>query len=953
MDSAALRFFVGAALLVVTTATLYLLWCKLRSSRRKQRESAAIEARARALERKNADEERRQRALATKEREAALALLSARRKALALKRAMDATVREASVLGRLSPSVGVGMARPPVLGTPFTGESGSSLAEVPYDGFKQPPSGASPDEPPWPTLSSPDVAKTSPAAAVAVASPPSSQPEGATLPSTPTPTASAATVASPDLGAAVASTSEQAPNALSEIVALPAEPKLTAEADAVFSRAKPTQTAQPEIVALPAEPRLTAVAEIATPAKAAPTVSTGTSSQTAETTPTAPAEPVALLAEAALTFHATGKDSAPAMNWDDVSPSAAADASVPPTDSTQPSPSPVSSIEPVTPSEREATRELLPEIVIQPNNRRPPCEARTQAVADVQNERPYVQIAAQTDARSTVNETSPRAEDASDTTSTKQQTEREAEALANVASLNSDNATLSAEHLPTRYEPDDAAQDTSSTTEDESPHDRTADDSVDVEETPDDQNPQRTQRYRAPLDRSTNPRPRRQKERRRVSERGTAVDVRLSFERGNTCRVALVPRRSEGMPPRISVNRPTESFELTEMQEGWYEDVLVRGLGAELVNGVSWSARSEDGQSTFRWALGGRDVFALGKNQNLHSFVNIARLVLNETQAVLCTVALEDAVVDALSAAGASTSQRFDEKRGAPEGWIAFRDVRPTVATMDTRDGDPLSCLRPTPDAELSLEGGIRLQGSTWLAGFPPCIRLKGDAARVREVRIDNQAASQAADGAFVAPHWDALGTHLVASSVGSAEFTIAESTNRWPFWKAFTWTLEEGMVNDGACAEHPSVCGAAVVASTARPASTRSVIVPASNSVLVGQTPGEVEVCRALGGLGSKLSIGFPEFKPVWALPLDALHCDKRSVFLVRVPAKATGSQVPKDYPSTKWRGRKEQTPAARAWCHAILSASRKGLVLQNSDSTELTLWKQYRDVARQLARR
>ena len=48
-----------------------------------------------------------------------------------------------------------------------------------------------------------------------------------------------------------------------------------------------------------------------------------------------------------------------------------------------------------------------------------------------------------------------------------------------------------------------------------------------------------------------------------------------------------------------------------------------------------------------------------------------------------------------------------------------------------------LDALRPAPDVQIKLRGGIRLQYSQWLIGFPPAIRLVGAAADAPASRND------------------------------------------------------------------------------------------------------------------------------------------------------------------------------------------------------------------------
>ncbi|MGH8643223.1 MAG: hypothetical protein ACREX4_01715 [Gammaproteobacteria bacterium] len=457
----------------------------------------------------------------------------------------------------------------------------------------------------------------------------------------------------------------------------------------------------------------------------------------------------------------------------------------------------------------------------------------------------------------------------------------------------------------------------------------------------------RQRRYRAPSRNPAQARPSRRREPSRTVERGAPVDVRLTFERGGGCSVSLVLRRPDAMPPRLTVAREGGSLELVEMQEGWYEDVFIEDLGEELTSGISWEGRSVDGQQ-FRWSLGGRDVFVLAAHAELNGFVDTNRLVLNENNVVLCTQAMEDEVLTALDAAGASAPRKLTGEQGAPRGWIVLRDVIARRAVEAPEVADALNCLRPAANAELVLAGGIRLQPNAWLSGFPPSIRIKGDAALVREVLIDGQVAAQNPDGSFQTESCDKPGPHFVATSIGNSSYTIVEPEHDWSAWAAHNWTLGEDEVSDATLAERPSVCGAMVIPPAARKKSSRSAVVPLTNALLIGAAPGEIEICKPLGDRTSKQCVGFPSFQPVWALPVDALHCDRRSTGVILLAPTLVSAISP-----TSVTALRAQRAGVRAWCSAILSASRKGLAPIPTESAVAELWSGYRDAARSLRRR
>jgi hypothetical protein len=88
--------------------------------------------------------------------------------------------------------------------------------------------------------------------------------------------------------------------------------------------------------------------------------------------------------------------------------------------------------------------------------------------------------------------------------------------------------------------------------------------------------------------------------------------------------------------------------------------------------------------------------------------------------------------------------------------------------------------------------------------------------------------------------------------------------------------------------------------------------------------------------------------FDPVWALPANALLCDKRSARVIaieaRPPVRADGRANP---------GSRREMQVVRAWCAAILDASRKGLAITPDDAANAALWVEYKRCAKALWRR
>jgi hypothetical protein len=435
------------------------------------------------------------------------------------------------------------------------------------------------------------------------------------------------------------------------------------------------------------------------------------------------------------------------------------------------------------------------------------------------------------------------------------------------------------------------------------------------------------------------------------------IDVRAQMEHG-FWRISLLPRRDAALPQEVAINQDGIGS-LIALQDKWYQDVAPGEVGFLLTRGIEWQATLEDG-SVVRWSLSGRELFVLAKHDQLSGFVSIPRLVVGERHVVLCTERLAADVRRAIAAAGAPVPLEFDASLGAPPGWIGLHEVVPRHPVPPSAEGDILDALCPQPEVEIAVAGGIRLERSTWLAGFPPLIRLRGDASRAGEVRIDGKVATISGDGSYVADDWDRLGSHEVWCAGKSVTYAIADGEEAWAPWEAYRWSLGELATPD--MPARPAICGALVlppVENQGKKQGTdargrRAIVVATSNRLLVGATAGQIYASPIRSDLRARTSTGFPPFEPVWALPADrrtlrryarngqALRCGKHSARIVligraRSPSAEAGNS----------------TNDIRAWSSAILGTSRKSLQTEPARPEVAALWKEYKDVARTLRRR
>jgi hypothetical protein len=436
-------------------------------------------------------------------------------------------------------------------------------------------------------------------------------------------------------------------------------------------------------------------------------------------------------------------------------------------------------------------------------------------------------------------------------------------------------------------------------------------------------------------------------------DRALLIVVRLVFEKAGFCRVSLLPHRDPGMPGEFAVLGSGDPPEFLALQEEWYQDVVLPNAGHLLREGVEWAGTLSVDQQA-RWSLSGHEIYVLARHSELAGFVSAPRLILGEEHVVLCVAERLSEVHAAIALTGSPEPTLLNSDSGVPAGWAGLRGVVPRTAIAPSSAGDIFDALRPLAEVEIALEGGIRIDRQTWLSGFPPSVRLRGDTSTIGAVTIDGHDATLNADGGYAVPGWDSPGEHSVWCTSASRTYAIRGGAEDWESWDAYTWSF--GEVGVGGTQSHPAICGVLVHPPRAVRSEGRTIVVPASNPVLIGANPGEIEICTPRGDVRVGLCIGFPWFEPIWAIPANALHCDKRTarVLLIGSPQPvAEGEQQPSARPrERRARFHRGRIPGAYAWYEAILTAGRKGLQTEPSRAEIADLWKTYKRSATALRR-
>ncbi len=417
-------------------------------------------------------------------------------------------------------------------------------------------------------------------------------------------------------------------------------------------------------------------------------------------------------------------------------------------------------------------------------------------------------------------------------------------------------------------------------------------------------------------------------------ESEASILLHLIFNsRGDGVRtLALVADWRRGMPAELEVSGTQGDFEFVRLQDDRYQDVTLPDMGSGLRSGIEWRGRDAEHRK-WRWVLGGRELYVLipGNDIGLSGFVSAARLSLNQEHLVLATMSLQKDVLDALADAGCPEPLVLDQSYpGVPPGWLLFRRVRPTRAVPSRSERDILNALCPVADIKPQFAGGIRLESRTWLLGHPPRIQFAGQIEREFVVKIDGIEALLSDSQSYEAPGWDAEGTHELWFADQRVSYGLRGCKEEWQVWNAYDLGTGESIC--GAYCHHEQL------------GRRWKVRVPSQNPVLVGAEPGQIFICQPRQDLHTATGLALVPFEPVWALPRNPAHLDKRHARVVPVGAIEPVRQIRR---TTRHRGRDR---AIAEWSRVIADAGRKGLAVSTGNEQAIALWRSYRAEAKRL---
>jgi hypothetical protein len=399
------------------------------------------------------------------------------------------------------------------------------------------------------------------------------------------------------------------------------------------------------------------------------------------------------------------------------------------------------------------------------------------------------------------------------------------------------------------------------------------------------------------------------------------IRLRLTFDRFGFCRLALLPERKGQLDDEVTVRHGGIPLGLTA-QEDWYQDLEFPNIGELLRDSIEMKGKLADNRRV-RWLLTARNLYVLASHQRASGFVSTTRMTLGRSHIVLCTAELQEQVEAILIQAGCTGYAKLQEADGMPTGWIGYREVAPTQS-LPLEGTDAFYAIKPAPDIEINLDGGIWLHNSVWLAGYPPKIKLLGQANTSIKVLIDGKEAQVNTEGYLITDGYDSIGQHSIYCEGLSCSrtYSIEEPSESWEGWSAYKFDESE-------------ICGP-LVQLTAKAANRRPITVPMSTPLLLGAEPGQIFRCSSRSVTQWK---GFVPFDVVWALPAYPLRCNKKTARILQFKA-------------APFSARKGDSKAALDWCNAILDASRKGLRVESNSAEAVAHWHEYKKEARKMWR-
>jgi hypothetical protein len=207
--------------------------------------------------------------------------------------------------------------------------------------------------------------------------------------------------------------------------------------------------------------------------------------------------------------------------------------------------------------------------------------------------------------------------------------------------------------------------------------------------------------------------------------------------------LSFLLRRRAAIPEEITVRLGPDRYDLCAIAEDLFEPVAVAQSTLALTQGLAAESLASP---PARWVRSGRSLHVFTARAGVAGFVSAPRVLIGQENVALCMEKLGAEVVRLCAATG-STEPLEVFGPGVPAGWRCFRRIQPKIPAAPEACEELLLALVPLPHAIIDLRGGVSVNRSAWLSGYPPAIRILGVVAEPDEVMIDGQPASSGETG--------------------------------------------------------------------------------------------------------------------------------------------------------------------------------------------------------------
>ena len=384
--------------------------------------------------------------------------------------------------------------------------------------------------------------------------------------------------------------------------------------------------------------------------------------------------------------------------------------------------------------------------------------------------------------------------------------------------------------------------------------------------------------------------------------------------------LSVVLMRPEGFPERVQPllegEGTVEAFDTSR-----YDD-LVLDWTRELLSGELRIGSKEK----YQWLRAARAVHIFSENPDESGMISVSCARSYAVHAVICRAVDEEIVRSAGLATGSPPLVAHKRWHGIPDGWIVLSGYCPHHAAKDALPAQ-FSALDPGTEVEISLIDGLAIGGRVYAEGRPPKIGIDGlpDGGFVM---IGGISAIQAADGAWEADGWDALGHHLIDVVPGpSLTYQIMADpvmNGTWQFWDAHPERF-------GTHSDKPwgraGICGAAV-----RGAEGETVIAAPRSPILIAL--GERREAVALTPRGNvNASVAMMSEAPCFLISATGLRRKQGRIVWLGSRAKGGGRSSPDE-----------------SWVETVRSVAARRLRLEGADLDGERVWRNVKRRARRI---